>query len=92
MRIEAYNKINQIYQTNNAAKISKTGKVSASDKLEISQIGKDIQVAKAAVAQTEDVRMDKVNEIKQRMASGTYNVSAEELADKLVENYFDQSI
>lgn len=92
MRIDAYNKISQLYQANRASKVEKTENSQALDKLEISQFGKDIQIAKQAVAQSPDIRMDKVNEMKQKMASGTYNVSAEELADKLVESYFDQSI
>ena len=44
------------------------------------------------LAHVEDIRMDKVNDIKRRMESGTYNVTGEEVANKLVENYFDQII
>jgi flagellar biosynthesis anti-sigma factor FlgM len=52
-----------------------------------SQAGKDYQVAKQAVSDASDVRMDLVNDIKARLANGTYNVSDEELADKLLERY-----
>lgn len=92
MRIDAYNKISQVYQTNVAKKTNKTVASSTSDQVEISRIGKDYQVAKKAVAVAPDERMDKVNEIKARMESGTYNVSAEEIANKLVDGYFNTMI
>ena len=90
MRVDALNKVNQLYNTNNVKSTAKAKGSSFSDKLEISQTAKDYQVAKQAVAHTPDIREDKVNEIKQRMASGTYDVSVEEIADKLVNKYFDE--
>ncbi len=92
MRIDAFNKVSQLYQTNSTKKIKSQNSSSFSDSLEISQIGKDIQVAKAAVTSSSDIRTDKVNDIKQQVASGTYNVSMEEVADKLVTQYFDTSL
>ncbi len=92
MRIDAYNQINQIYQTSQAKKTSATseaGKTSFSDALQLSQAGKDIQVAKQSVKDAPDVREDKVNELKARIASGNYNVTGKDVADKLVENYFN---
>lgn len=89
MRIDAFNKVSQLYKTNSMKSTAKTKSGSFSDKLEISQLGKDYQVAKQIVAQTPDVREDKVNEIKQRMDAGTYDVSNEEVADKLVKAYFE---
>lgn len=84
MRIDALNQVAQLYKTNNTKKTYKTGMPQAADKLEISQAGKDYQIAKNAVAAAPDVRVDRVNEIRQQLASGTYNVSMEEVADKLI--------
>jgi negative regulator of flagellin synthesis FlgM len=92
MRVDAYNKIAQIYQNNATKKVTKPSGTSSSDQLEISRTGKDYQVAKKAVANTEDIRMDKVNDIKKRLESGTYNITGEDLANKLLDNYFDKSI
>lgn len=92
MRVDAYNKISQVYQTNVTKKTTKTAGSSATDQVQISRIGKDYQVAKKAVNDAPDVREDKVNEIKERMKSGTYNVSAEEIANKIVDRYFDTII
>lgn len=88
MRIDAYNKVNQLYQTSRTKKLVKEQKVSGSDSFEISQVGKDYQIAKKAVQNAPDIRDDKVNSIKTKMASGNYNVSVEEVAEKLVKQIF----
>jgi negative regulator of flagellin synthesis FlgM len=92
MRVDAYNKISQVYQTSMTKSTTKTAGSSATDHVEISRIGKDYQVAKQAVAAAPDVRIDKINAIKERMESGTYNISAEEVADKIVDSYFNTII
>jgi negative regulator of flagellin synthesis FlgM len=92
MRIDAYNKISQVYQTNQVTKTTKAAATKSSDQLEISRTGKDYQVAKQAVANTPDMRTDKINDIKSRIASGNYNISVEEVAKKLVDSYFEPSI
>ena len=38
---------------------------------------------------SDDIREDKVSGIKKALATGTYNVSAQEIADKMVSKYFD---
>lgn len=88
MRIDAFNKVSQLYKTNSSKNVAKMKDGSFQDKLEISQTGKDYQVAKNIVAQTPDVREDKINEIKQRMEAGSYQVSNQEVANKLVERFF----
>ena len=92
MRVDAYNKISQVYQTSAVKKTMKTAGAVTSDQLEISRTAKDYQVAKQAVANIQDVRTDKVNDIKNRIESGTYNINMEEVADKLVESYFEKLI
>ena len=87
MRIDAYNQISQIYQMNNKYKTQKTTSVSARDKVEISSMGKAYQTAKSAVNEAADVREDKIADIKSRIDNGTYNVSSESFADKLLEKY-----
>lgn len=88
MRIDAMNKVSQVYKSNSTQSIAKAKDRSFGDTLEISQMGKDYQIAKQAVAKAADIREDKVNDIKQRIEAGTYNISSEDLADKLLEQYF----
>lgn len=92
MRVDAYNQITQMYQATKTKPTAAKGKVSSTDVFEISQAGKDLQVLKQAVKAAPDVREDKVNEIKEQLASGTYDVSAEEFADKIVNSYFNTII
>lgn len=87
MRIDAYNAVNQIYQSNTATQAKVAAKSAAiNDKYEISDTARTYQTAKSAVASASDVRMDKVADIKARMAAGTYYISSEAVADKILNN------
>ncbi len=87
MRIEAYTQVQQAYKSTYTGKTDNVAKVSKTDKLQISSIGKDISTAKQAVANASDVREDVVASLKERIKNGNYEVSAESFADKLVEKY-----
>ena len=85
MRIEAYSQIQQVYGTSKVNKSTKTQKSGgASDSLNISSIGKDIQIAKKAVKEAPDVREDVTARLKKAIQDGTYDVSGEDFADKLL--------
>jgi negative regulator of flagellin synthesis FlgM len=85
MRIGPYTQIQQLYNTTQTAKTSKTQKKGFSDAVSISSTGKDIQTAKAAVAAAPDIRTDLTDSIKGQIDAGTYEVSADSFADKLLE-------
>ena len=89
MRIDAFNKINEVYKANNVKSAAKVKGGGFSDMLEISQTGKDYQIAKQIVAKTPDVREAKISDIKARMEAGTYHVSIEDVANKLAEQADD---
>ncbi len=84
MRIDAYNTISQIYGVSNAKKTAGTTKASETDKVEISDFGKELGIAKQAVKSSSDVREDKVAEVKARINDGTYDFSSSGLADRLL--------
>ena len=87
MRIEAYTQIQQVYGTKNNAKTRNTAKSAGSDRIQISSIGKDIQTAKNAVAAAGDIRSELTAPIKASIANGTYHVSGESFAEKLLKQY-----
>lgn len=87
MRIEAYNQVNQIYQAQKINKPDKTAKTSRSDQVQISGLGKDLQTLKAAVKESPDIREDLVASIKSRINDGSYEVSGDDFASKLLEKY-----
>ncbi len=87
MRIESYTKIQQLYTAKNTSKINQTKKTGFSDQLQISTIGRDIQVAKQALAESPDVREEVTAPIKTSIQNGTYEVNGDSFADKLIAKY-----
>ena len=87
MRIEAYTQVQQMYSAKKAANVKSKNNVGRSDQVQISSIGKDIQNAKQAVAGASDIREDVIAPIKAKIQAGTYEVSAESFADKLMHKY-----
>ena len=87
MRIEAYTQVQQLYNATKPAKLQGKAHVSATDRIQISSIGKDIQIAKNAVAAAPDIREDVVAPIRAAVTNGTYEVSAESFAEKLMQKY-----
>ena len=87
MRIDAMSEITQLYQVNSTRKKTEKSAGYSKDSVEISSFGRDLQIAKQAVAQAEDVRIDRIQEIKAKMENGTYNVSMSALVDKLLSGY-----
>ncbi|MDD6208109.1 MAG: flagellar biosynthesis anti-sigma factor FlgM [Clostridiales bacterium] len=91
MRIDAYNRVNQVYQASKLSKTTKSGKPvsTGNDQFEISQFGRELNVAKEAVKNAPDVREEKIADIKARMQNGTYQVSTQQIADKLVDAFYN---
>lgn len=87
MRIEAYTQVQQLYQTKRASRIKGNTSIAGTDIVQISSVGKDFQTAKAAVAASPDVREDVTAPIKASIADGTYEVSSESFAEKLLKKY-----
>ena len=85
MRIDAYNQVAQLYGAQNRTRVQKTQSAySVSDQVSISQAGKDFQIARNAVSQASDIREDKVAQLKQMVDSGSYSVSPDDFASKLL--------
>ncbi|MCQ2506015.1 MAG: flagellar biosynthesis anti-sigma factor FlgM [Lachnospiraceae bacterium] len=84
MRIDALNAVSQLYQSTMVKSVQKKDTSMKRDSVSISEFGHDLQVAKQALAGTSDVRPEKVADIKQKMAAGTYNVPTGAIADKLL--------
>lgn len=88
MRIEDRLRIFQIYsRSTNVNKVEKKQDVKGSDKLEISSEARDFHAILNAIKATPDIREEKVNEIKNKIESGTYNVSAKDVVEKLIRDY-----
>jgi negative regulator of flagellin synthesis FlgM len=89
MRIDPYNQISQIYNTQNITKTAKTqSDRRLSDQVSISQTGRDYQIAKTAVSEASDIREDKVAQLKALVDSGEYKVDEGDFASKLLASYY----
>lgn len=87
MRVEAYNQVQQLYQTKKTGRQQAAGSAPRTDKLQISTLGRDFQTAKTAVAAAPDVREEITAPIKARVQNGTYNVDNTAFAGKLYQKY-----
>jgi len=79
----------QQYQRNeNIAQVTdkQAGSAAAkpNEKVDLSTMAREIQQAKVEVSRLPDVREEKVQEIKSQVEKGTYNVSGEQIANKMV--------
>ena len=84
MKINPYIQVQQAYGTKKVGNTRKTETVGRTDDLVISSIGREIQVAKQAVANAPDIRKDVTEPIRAAVKNGTYEVSGESFADKLM--------
>jgi negative regulator of flagellin synthesis FlgM len=89
MRITSIGSIIDSYKTQKTTTVEKSKSKIGNDVLDISSVAKEYQIAKAVLNKQEDVRASKIEDIKNRIQSGNYNVSAKEVADKIVDNMFD---
>lgn len=87
MRIEAYTQVQNLYNTKKTAKTQPKNRAGFSDQLQISNVGKDIQTAKMALAGSSDIREAVTAPIKAQIQAGTYDVSTDSFADKLMQKY-----
>lgn len=89
MRVEAYNQVSQLYQATKPKKVTKSTGNTVTDQYQVSRSGRDYQTAKNAVNNAPDVREDKVKEYKEKLNSGTYNISSQEISEYMVSKFFD---
>lgn len=87
MRIEAYTQVQPLYKTKKPSKTQTAKNTGYSDQLQISNIGRDMQIAKAAVAGSSDIREDITAPVKAKIQAETYEVNVESFADKLMQKY-----
>ena len=63
---------------------NKTTLGSSEDRVLLSPMAKEIQMAKSQLQEIPDVRVEKVAEIKNQIAQGSYQVSSERIAHRLM--------
>ncbi len=80
--------LEQTSRKKNVEKVSANDKqnssVVESDEVSISEKGKDVSEMTRTLKEMPDVRADKVADLKERIANGTYNISGKDIASKII--------
>lgn len=82
--IQQYQRAENVAPTVDKQTGSSAAAVKPEEKVDLSTRAKEIQQAKVEVSKAPDVREEKVQEIKSQVEQGTYNVSGEQIANKMV--------
>ncbi len=56
----------------------------------LSKASKEVQLAEKVIAETADIRADKVAEIRAKIESGTYEIDHEKVAVKMIDSHLDE--
>ena len=93
MRINNIENIFQVYNKNAGVKKKDTGKKPATDEINFSDKAVDFQHALKAFKEVDDLRMEKVEKLKEEVKSGNYYVDGDKIAEKILEGLsFDRRI
>lgn len=85
MRITGTDKIQGIYAKQSVKRVEpKSNTVQGHDSVSFSTFAKEMKLATKAVKEAPEVRMDKVNQIKAQIEAGQYNVTANQIAEKIL--------
>ena len=80
--------LEQTSRKRNVEKVSANDKQNSaaveSDAVSISEKGKDVSEMTRTLKELPDIRADKIADLKERIANGTYNVSGKDIAAKIV--------
>ena len=83
----------QIYNNMSANKVNSNKNRFEKDEIKLSERAKDYQFAINKLREIPDMRMDKVNKLKDLVQSGNYNVEGKKIVEKMYENInFDERI
>ncbi len=86
MKISGISEIYKTYEAKPAVSGKKVKSGGKKDNLNVSNQAREFQLAFKAVSSAPSVREDKVDDIKARIDSGSYSISAEAVADKILSN------
>ena len=80
--------LEQTFRKKNVEKVSANDKQNSSlvesDEVSISEKVKDVSEMTRTLKEMPDVRADKVADLKERIANGTYNISGKDIASKII--------
>lgn len=86
MKISNILQVSNIYKNNTKLKNKKSLESTKMDNLNLSSEALDYQKILTAVNKAPNIREDKINDIMERINNGTYKISSEKIAEKILSN------
>ena len=84
VNLEAYIKRAQESDTVDQSLQQGQEKASATEKVKLSHMARDIQKIREIVEATPEIRTDKVGQLKREIEAGSYSVNADKVAEKML--------
>jgi len=91
IQMDAYLKQIQQQRQQQDVQLSNTALKGTADKVQLSRQAKEIQQAAFALSQSEDVRDEKVRQVKMDIEKGTYQVNAARVATDMLKEAFENN-
>lgn len=93
MKINKTDKVLQVYNNMGANRANLNKNKLGKDEIEFSERAKDYQFAINKFKELPEIRMGKVNKLKEEVKSGNYNVDGRKIVEKIYESInFDKKI
>lgn len=80
---------NQVDKKGKSAGGARLGEGGKGDEVRLSEFSKDVQKVQEGLKKVEDVRQEKVRELKAQIEAGTYEVSGKDIAEKMIKRIID---
>jgi len=92
-RKQTVNKVDQKGKADQAQRTDQSARTEKRDALELTGISREMKVARQKIGELDAQQSERVKELKDAIAQGTYDVSGREIADKMIEQSgFDQEV
>lgn len=93
MKINKTNKVLQVYNNSEFNRLRKGKEKMGKDTIDFSQEAMDYQFAIKKVKELPDIRLDKVDKLKEEVQSGNYNIEGKKIVEKIYQSInFDKKI
>ncbi|MBU5427815.1 flagellar biosynthesis anti-sigma factor FlgM [Tissierella pigra] len=93
MRINKMGNVFKVYNENHSVKKVKDKNTNDKDQVKLSEQAVEFQYALKKVKEVEEIRTEKVENIKKQIQTGTYKIDGKKIAEKIIEDItFDKKI
>ncbi|HHV38348.1 MAG TPA: flagellar biosynthesis anti-sigma factor FlgM [Tepidimicrobium sp.] len=93
MKVDKTNRVLEIYNNMGFNRLERGRGRSERDSIKLSEAAQDYQFALKKLEEVPDIRMDKVEKLKEQVEAGTYNVEGKKIVEKMYQRInFDEKV